>query len=113
MRMRARRGAYWRGPGRRCSPSRDPEDLRKPRSFRKLDVLARHQVVDDHEADDRKRRRKERNDQPPHPGPERERQEDEQRVERDAPADDSRRNEMTFHRGEEDKGKRRDERLAE
>src|SRR6478752_1588497 len=112
MRMWARRGASWRGLRKRFSPSRDAADAPRRRSFGELDVLARHQVVDDDEADDRQRRRQERADRSPHPGPERQRQEDEQRVERDAPADDSGRNEMTFHRGEEDKGKRRDERLA-
>src|SRR5579864_3438182 len=61
------------------------------------------------QGDDRQRHGEEGAERTPHPGPECQRQQHQQRVERQAPADDGRRDQMAFERGENNQADRPDD----
>src|SRR5437773_1467108 len=67
------------------------------------------QMLFQDQRDHRQRRGNKSTHRPPQPGPERQRQQHRERIEREPAPDDGRRDEMTFEEGQGDKQQRRDQ----
>src|SRR5208283_3046366 len=72
-------------------------------SIRKSDVVGGKQMVEHNHGDDRERCREKGAERAPHPGPERQGKKYQERIERNPPADDRRRDEMPLRGGQRHK----------